>query len=222
MRLLNEARTPARSVCAGNVMRPSVFLSMRKLQCKALMRGGVSGLGGFLLLLAAQVASAQVIEFLPGAPSVYENGGGVGTNVTIVVTRTPATGASTVQFSTVDGTATSPADYTGSSFTVNFIDGESFQLISIPIVDDLLPEGAETFRVTLSNPTGGTLGANSNSVVTIFDNDNTFRFIPTTNVVVAEDQTNVVIFVERTGDVSGSASVDFFTRDVTAQSAPPA
>ncbi len=203
-------------------MRSSEFLSMRKLQIKALMRGGVGGLCGLLLLLAASVASAQIIEFLPGAPSVYENGGGAGTNVTIVITRTPATGASTVQFSTVDGSATSPADYTGNSFTVSFIDGESFQIVSIPIVDDLVPEGTETFTVMLSNPTGGTLGANSNSVVTIFDNDNTFRFIPTTNVVVAEDQTNVMVFVERTGDLSGSASVDFYTADISARSAPPA
>src|SRR5438552_16389347 len=44
---------------------------------------------------------AQTIQFLNAAPSVYENG----TNVTVVVTRTPASGLATIDFTTVDHTA---------------------------------------------------------------------------------------------------------------------
>ncbi len=196
---------------------------MRTLLFAAAVKRGFAGFFGLVILcLAAPVATAQTIEFLPGAPSVYENGLGGGTNVTIIVTRSPAIGISTVDFSTADGSATSPADYTGAAFQLSFTNGESFKVISILVVDDLLQEGTETFFVRLDNVVGGTLGASSNVTVTIFDNDNFFRFIPTTNQLVLEDQTNAVILVERVGDLNGSASVDFFTRDGTAVSAPPA
>ena len=101
------------------------------------MYRGFAGLLGLVLLwLAAPAASAQTIEFLPGAPSVYENGGAAGTNVTIIVTRAPATGNSSVNFSTVNGTATAGLDFIGTNFTVNFTNGESFQVISIPIIPE--------------------------------------------------------------------------------------
>ena len=58
MRLLNEARTTGPLRVCRNPVRSIVFLSMRKLQFRALIRGGVGGLCGCLLLLAAQVASA--------------------------------------------------------------------------------------------------------------------------------------------------------------------
>jgi len=177
-------------------------------------------LTSYLLLVLA--ARAQTIELLPGAPSVYEAGGAAGTNVTIVITRSPATGASSVELTTMDATANAGADYLGTNVTVNFADGEVFQIVNIAVIDDLLIESAEQFLVFLSNPMGGSLGANTNQLVTIFDNDGQFRFIPTTNVVVDEDITNAVLEVERAGDLSGSASVDFFTVDGTAQSAGPA
>ena len=60
-----------------------------------------------LLGCGAAQAPAQTIEFLAAAPSVYENG----TNVSVVVTRVPATGAASIDYTTVDGTATAGLDY---------------------------------------------------------------------------------------------------------------
>ena len=63
----------------------------------------------------------------------------------------------TVQFTTTDGTATSPADYSvpGSS-TLTFSPYETTKYIDIPIVDDAVvePGAPEDFTVTLSGATG--------------------------------------------------------------------
>jgi len=46
------------------------------------------------------------------------------------------------------------------------------QTISIPITDDLIFEGNETFTVALSDPTGGAgLGSIPSTTVTITDNE---------------------------------------------------
>ena len=46
------------------------------------------------------------------------------------------------------------------------------QTISVPIINDTIPENDESFTVTLSNPTGAALGAQSTTTVSILDNDN--------------------------------------------------
>src|SRR4051794_11262350 len=127
----------------------------------------------FLLLLVCgsiSAARAQTIQFLNAAPSVYENG----TNVSVVVTRIPATGVAAVEYTTLDGTAIAASDYQLTTGSLTFNDGESFQIITIPIINDFVPEGTEGFLVVLSNPSGATLGLATN-VVTIFDDDTILR-----------------------------------------------
>ncbi len=198
-------------------------LRMQTMPFQAAKARGLSGLGALILSLlavAASIGAAQVIEFLPGSPSVYENGFGAGTNLTVIVTRTPATGTSTVAFATADGTAFAGGgspDYVGTNGVLTFLEGESFQVINIPVLDDALTEIAENFSIALFNPTDATLGAATNMACTIFDNDTLFRFNPVAYTVL-EDVTNVVLTVERQGDTSGSASVDFQTASGTAVS----
>ena len=54
---------------------------------------------------------------------------------------------------------------------MEFVAGQTSATISIPILNDLLVEGPETFIISLSNPTGSgvTLGALSTATVTITD-----------------------------------------------------
>jgi hypothetical protein len=54
--------------------------------------------------------------------------------------------------------------------TLRFAAGETSKTIIIPIVNDVLVEGNETFAVTLRGATGATLGT-STATVTIVDND---------------------------------------------------
>jgi hypothetical protein len=58
-----------------------------------------------------------------------------------------------------------------SAGSLKFAAGETQKTVSIPIIDDVYAEGAETFTITLSNPTGATLGATSVATLTINDND---------------------------------------------------
>jgi Bacterial Ig domain/Calx-beta domain len=72
------------------------------------------------------------------------------------VTRNISSGADTVTYTTNSGTANS-ADFTAVTSTVNFADGETTRPISINITPDNIVELDETFTVTLSSPTRGTI-----------------------------------------------------------------
>ncbi len=62
----------------------------------------------------------------------------------------------TVEYATIpDGTATEGADYTATSGTLTFTAGETSKTISVPVHDDSHEDSDETFRLMLSNPSGG-------------------------------------------------------------------
>ncbi|MDP3714154.1 MAG: DUF4394 domain-containing protein [Mycobacteriales bacterium] len=95
----------------------------------------------------------------------------VGT-ATVTVTRSTPNGTVTVDYATGGGTATAGSDYTATSGTLTFADGEASKTISVPVTNDTADEPAETFVVTLTNPTGGaSLGATTAQTVTITDDD---------------------------------------------------
>ena len=85
-----------------------------------------------------------------------------------------STATVTVDYSTSAGTATAGADYTATSGTVTFAPGDTAKTISVPIIDDRVEDGGETFTVTLSNPTNATLG-NRTATGTIHNNDDDER-----------------------------------------------
>ncbi len=121
----------------------------------------------------------------------------------------------TVDLSTADLTATSDLDYAGMTNTLVFGPTERLKFIPVPILNDSLTELNETFRITLSNPTGGTLGGTITTTVTIMDNDQGLQFESAT-YSVAEDAGAVLITVTRGDDTNSAASVDYATSDLTA------
>ena len=93
-------------------------------------------------------------------------------------------GAITVNFATSDtagltsctvanGKASERCDYGTTAGTLRFAAGETSKSFVIPIVNDALVEGNETFTVTLSGATGVTIGGPQTTTVTIVDNDTT-------------------------------------------------
>ena len=72
-----------------------------------------------------------------------------------------------------NGAASSRCDYLTTVGTLHFAANETTKTISVPIIDDAYAEGIvnETFSLTLSDPSGATLGANSIASVAIADND---------------------------------------------------
>ena len=116
------------------------------------------------------VLGPGTLQFSSATYSVSEN---VGT-ATISVTRSSGSlGAVSIDYTTSDGTASDGSDYTLSSGTLSWSDGDATaKTISVSIIDDTDEESDETVNLTLSNPLGGaTLGTQSTAVLTITDND---------------------------------------------------
>jgi len=116
----------------------------------------------------SQAVNLPVISLASAAIRVVE---GTGT-IHVTVNRTGTlTSPSSASYATSDGSAVSPADYTSTSGTVNFAMGASTANIDIPLAaDDLTPENLKTFNLTLSSPSGATLGTSA-AIITILDND---------------------------------------------------
>ncbi len=143
-------------------------------------RTGVSLYGGpntpkgnqVMLIRTALVPSSETIPtkvtFSSPAYSVNEADG----RATITVYRSGENSApATVDYATSDGTASQRNKYITSTGTLSFAPGEIMKTFSIPIINEAYPEGNQTINLTLSNPTGATLGAASTAVLTIIDDD---------------------------------------------------
>lgn len=96
-----------------------------------------------------------------------------GTIINVLVNRSGgASGALTVRYATADDTAWAGSDYAAASGTLSWPDGWSGnRTVSIAITDDDAAEGLESFTLTLSNVSGGAMGANSSATIDIIDND---------------------------------------------------
>ena len=110
------------------------------------------------------------LQFSSATYSVNEDAG----NIVITVNRVEgATSNVTVDFATSNGTAVAGSDYTATSGTLSFVQGETSKSFSIPITFDNIVEGDETINLTLSNlggtpfPSNATLGNPITAVVTI-------------------------------------------------------
>jgi WD40 repeat protein len=99
--------------------------------------------------------------------------GEAGPAATITVTRTGGDeGTVTAHYAASPGTASAGADYTPTSGTVTFVDGDTSETFSVPIIQDGIDEPDETVNLILNAPTGGaSIGVPSSAVLTIVDDD---------------------------------------------------
>ena len=89
------------------------------------------------------------------------------------VTLSNASGtAVTVAYATANGTATAGSDYTATTGTLSFAPGVLTQTITVPITNDALFEGSETYTVDLSSATVATI-ADGSGTGTITDDETT-------------------------------------------------
>lgn len=129
-----------------------------------------------------QIAASNSLQLSASSYAVGEAGGGA----TVIVNRMGNTsGAVSINYTTSDtlpiqnncqdilGIASSRCDYATTIGTLRFAAGETSKSIYIPIIDDNIADGSETFTITLSNASGATLGTISSAVITITDNANT-------------------------------------------------
>ncbi|MGE3706086.1 MAG: Calx-beta domain-containing protein, partial [Vicinamibacterales bacterium] len=152
--------------------------------------------------------------------------GETGASASVTVNRSgAATNAVSVTWTTANGTAVAgqdfgisgnPAQRTG---TLSWAAGDSAPksftvgsfLAILPVVNDALAEGDESFTITLSAPTGGAvLGPTSTASVTIVDDESTVGFSPAT-LTVSEAGPNGTLTLTRTGSNATAASVAWTT-----------
>lgn len=98
-----------------------------------------------------------------------------GANLVLTATLSkPVAQAVSVQYASGDGTAIDGSDYTAVSGQITFPALATSASISVPLLNDTLTEGSETFSVALSNPTPGAPFVLLDQAVangTIFDDD---------------------------------------------------
>jgi Calx-beta domain-containing protein/uncharacterized protein DUF4214 len=160
-------------------------------------------------------AGAGTLQFSTIYIGKFENDGSFNINVT----RTSGSaGTVTVNYATADGTATAPLDYTAMSGTLVFNDGETSKSISIPIIDNNVPEGAHFLTISLSNPTGGAvLGNTTKTQLSIQDNDYPTVSISDVSQAEGNSGTTVLTFTVTSSDaITNDVYVDYSTADGTA------
>ncbi len=95
------------------------------------------------------------VPVLSVADARADEGGSLAFAVTL---SEAAAGDVTVDYATSDGTANAGADYTAASGTLTFAAGETAKTVSVALLHDGSAENDETVTLTLSNPSGATIG----------------------------------------------------------------
>jgi plastocyanin len=183
------------------------------------MHGAVGGVGmsGSITVLAAGAPGSLAFS----APTYSVSG--TAANTTISVARTGGTsGAASVHFATSDGTAKAGTEYTTTSGTLNWADGDgATKTFSVPVVHDASASGNLTVNLALTSPTGATLGAPASSVLTIQEGSagsaGSLSFSQA-SYSASENEGNATITVNRTGGKSGAVTVHFAATAGTAVS----
>ncbi len=171
------------------------------------------------------------LQFSQDSYSVNEDAG----FVTIEVTRTGGSdGTVSIAYDTDQGSATLDTDYTNTSGTLTWTDGDTApQTFTVAITDDGIDEETEQFTVTLQNaePVGvAQIGSPSLATVSILNinppapepeaepepqNPGIVQF-ELSEITVAEDIGSVLVNVTRTGGSDGELTIPFTTNDGSA------
>lgn len=123
----------------------------------------------FGALLPAAPAAASTISV--GDVQVTETANAVNASFTLTRSASLLSSATTVSYRTVDGTATSPADYVATSgtrmFAPELLGGRQIEQVNVAIQGDTLGEAKESFRLVIS----GAEVSDGEGTATIADDD---------------------------------------------------
>jgi subtilisin-like proprotein convertase family protein len=128
--------------------------------------------------LSGQITGIQPLD-LGVAPVLAVGGaivneGNLGNFVSVnvpVLLSLPQSVDTTVNFSTLDGTAVAGTDYTATSGSIVIKAGQTSGFITVPIIPNNTPQGNRTFSVQVSSPTVATAAGQGTATVTIVDDD---------------------------------------------------
>ena len=121
-----------------------------------------------------------------------------------------------VQFETVQGSATAGADYVTSSGSLAFAPGEVAKSVAVAVVGDLLDEDDESFTVVLSAPVAAAM-ADGEALGTIVDDDVAQVSIADLSVTEGNGGTAATLTVTLSRASAFELSVPWTTGDVEAR-----
>ena len=128
-------------------------------------------------------------------------------------------GAVTIDYITSDGSANSGTDYTTSSGTLSWADGESgSKTVSISSLRDNDNENDETFRLSLSNATGGASTGTSSATITIQNVEPVGDISFGASSYAVTEAGQALVSVIRSNGSFGAVTVDYATADGSAVS----
>ena len=143
---------------------------------------------------------------------------GAGSAIITVVRTNGTSGSVSVAYNTVPGTALPGVNYTTTSGTLTFNDGDTTKTIVVPLLATSFVQGPVNLSVVLSNPSGGaTLIAPTNTTLTILNNNVGFNFVNATNYF-SETNAFAAVFVQCIGSPTSTVSVNYSTANGTATS----
>ena len=150
--------------------------------------------------------------------SVIEGTGAGTTTATFTVSRTNNTTAFTVNLASSDGTATAGTDYTAfPSTALTFASGGALtQTVNVTISKDAVIEQNETFNMTLSSATNGTVYLKQTGIGTILNDDSVIETFETeTNNATTFSESGVSFassggYAVKQASTFGSGSSAFF------------
>lgn len=150
------------------------------------------------------------------------NSGPTSATFTVTLSKT-STQAVTLTYSTQNGTATSPSDYTGvTNQTLTFNPGEVSKPLTITVIGETLPELNETFFVNLSNASGATISDNQGQATIVNDDANPTISVNDVSVIEGNAGTvNATFTVSLSGPSALPITVQYATADGTASSSSP-
>jgi uncharacterized delta-60 repeat protein/uncharacterized repeat protein (TIGR01451 family) len=172
-----------------------------------------NALGGQSTAVLNIIGANSTVSFASANYAVNKNTG-TGMAIITINRNQSSIGTASIDFeTTLTGTATPGTDYTAVSNTVFFANGQTNATVTVPIINNGLPEGNLTVGLALLNPTNTALDAvlPTTATLTIVDNSlavGNFAF-SASSYSVPETSSNAVITVIRTNGSVGQVSVNY-------------
>ncbi|MEZ4637105.1 MAG: Calx-beta domain-containing protein [Caldilineaceae bacterium] len=160
------------------------------------------------------VAIGTIVDDDP-APTLAINDANLGEadgSAVFTVTLSVVSGRTvSVNYATVDVSATASTDYTPTSGTLTFAAGETTKNVTVSVTDDAVVEATESFSVTLSAPVNATL-VDASGIATVTDNDSAQLTIADASVAEGDsDATNAVFTLTLSAAVDQLMTVNYVT-----------
>ncbi len=152
----------------------------------------------------------DVAPVVSGADTTAAETGGEMVFAVVLTGRTEST--VTVDYETVDVSATAGSDYRHESGTLTFAPGEAARSVAVTLLQDALEEGDEVLTLTLDDAQNARLGASGDGTI----RDGGAPALRIADATAAEAAGEIEFVVTASGAVAREMRVDYATRDGTA------